>query len=233
VLADTGQQQARTARMAGIKTRHSSDSKLSEYLGSGKELLISELPTLRAALRQGIKFQEDRVTAKTNYPDKELTLDVARSVENQWLKANSELVSPKVISLKSLQRSLEKDWKKAKDIVWKRLNKKSEIATFEARLDKLLDISKCRCEIQLCAVKPPCEESKAGKKCKQGAHISCSCPREEKLPKLELLFIYKQREKTEEIGGMHTGRPDFPESTRQATYLVRKQAEEQGKAGKG
>ena len=109
--------------MAGIKTRHSSDSKLSEYLGSGKELLLSELPTLRAALRQGIKFQEDRVTAKTNYPDKEITLDVAKSVENQWLKANSELVSPKVISLKSLQRSLEKDWKKAKDIVWKRLKK--------------------------------------------------------------------------------------------------------------
>ena len=78
-------------------------------------------------------------------------------------------------------------------------------------------------------MKPPCEESKTGKKCKQGAHILCSCPREEKLPKLELLFIYKQRQKTGEIGGMQIGRPDFPESARQATYLVRKQAEEQGR----
>ena len=36
------------------KTRNTSGSKLAEYLGTGKELLTSEVPTLRAALRQAL-----------------------------------------------------------------------------------------------------------------------------------------------------------------------------------
>ena len=45
----------------GVKTRHASGSKLGEYLGTGRDLLNSELPTLRDVLRLGIKYQEDKV----------------------------------------------------------------------------------------------------------------------------------------------------------------------------
>ena len=63
----------------------------------------------------------------------------------------------------------------------------------------------------------------------QGAHITCSCPREEKLPVLELLFIHTQRQKVRDLGGMSIGAPDFPESQRQTNYQERRELDEQRK----
>lgn len=40
--------------MAGIKTRKQSYSMLSELVGSGKDFLPSEVPTLRAIVREGV-----------------------------------------------------------------------------------------------------------------------------------------------------------------------------------
>ena len=54
---------------------------------------------------------------KNTYSNLGLASDVAKVVVQQWLKANSELVPPKVLTLKSLQRSIGKDWKRATDIV--------------------------------------------------------------------------------------------------------------------
>ena len=42
------------------KTRHKSSSELSKYLGGGKELLETEVPTLRAALRNALLIREER-----------------------------------------------------------------------------------------------------------------------------------------------------------------------------
>ena len=36
----------------GLKTRHQSGSKLQDYVGPGKELNASEVPTLRAIIRR-------------------------------------------------------------------------------------------------------------------------------------------------------------------------------------
>ena len=72
--------------MASVKTRHSSGSKLSEYIGSGKDLLPSELPTLRALLRNGI--QKEKLVNSNFYPLSELALDIAKASEAQWIKAN-------------------------------------------------------------------------------------------------------------------------------------------------
>ena len=44
--------------MAGIKTRKQSYSKLSELVGSGKDFLPSEVPTLRAVIQKGILIRE-------------------------------------------------------------------------------------------------------------------------------------------------------------------------------
>ena len=40
------------------KTRHTSGSKLSEYIGVGQDFLPSEVPTLRGALRKILQLQE-------------------------------------------------------------------------------------------------------------------------------------------------------------------------------
>ena len=77
----------------------------------------SELPTLKAVLRAGIKLYEDKAETKQTYPIQELALDVAKLVEAQWLKANNELTPPKVSTRKSIQRRIETAWRRAQDIV--------------------------------------------------------------------------------------------------------------------
>ena len=109
--------------MASVRTRYNSESKLASFLGSGRDLLPSELPTLRAVLRAGIKLNEDKAETKQKYPIQELALDVAKLVEAQWLKANNELIPPKVSTLKSIQRRIQTAWRRAQDIVWKKEEK--------------------------------------------------------------------------------------------------------------
>ena len=95
-------------KISGAETRHKSQSRLANYVGSGKDLLPSKLPTLRAIIRQGIQFQDDKLvteeTAKVNYPGPEIALDLAKAVEAQYLEANHELRPPVICSLRSLQR---------------------------------------------------------------------------------------------------------------------------------
>ena len=40
------------------KTRNEVKSGLTDYLGTGKDMLVSELPTLRAALREAVLIRE-------------------------------------------------------------------------------------------------------------------------------------------------------------------------------
>ena len=76
-------------KKGGVKTRHTSGSKLGEYLGAGRDLLNSELPTLRDVLRLGIKYQEDKVctedTERNLYPVKHLIKDMAKEVNAMWI----------------------------------------------------------------------------------------------------------------------------------------------------
>ena len=144
--------------MASVRTRYNSESKLASFLGSGRDLLPSELPTLRAVLRAGIKLNEDKAETKQKYPIQELALDVAKLVEAQWLKANNELIPPKVSTLKSIQRRIQTAWR-----FGKKKKKITTIEIFKDTLDKLFDITKCRCKIFPCSVSPPCHDSRTGK----------------------------------------------------------------------
>ena len=71
----------------GVKTRKDSQSALSEYLGPNKALLGNELPTLRAILRQGLLFQEQKLsledTVKSKYPVSELVIDMSKALSDQ------------------------------------------------------------------------------------------------------------------------------------------------------
>ena len=61
--------------------------------------------------------------------------------------------------------------------------------TFDAKMDKVFEILKCRCIITAC------NKSVCGDKCKWGAHVKFSCPKQERIPKAELKFFFSQRQR--------------------------------------
>ena len=182
------------AAKGNVKTRHSSGTKLSEYLGVGRDLIKSELPTLRDVLRLGIKYQEEKVD-RTKYTVKDLVKDLAAAVNAQWLRANAEFVNNEkhqvVISEHGLEQRIEREWKMVQDIAWNRITKVKTVTTFEERLDKLLDITRCRCTKITCMER----ECLGPIECWPKNHITCTCSREMKLPVLDLQFLRSQRNK--------------------------------------
>ncbi|KAG7175683.1 hypothetical protein Hamer_G028638, partial [Homarus americanus] len=69
----------------------------------------------------------------------------------------------------------------------------------------------CKCSIQLCS-ESNCSHS--GKR-ENNSHIDCGCPREKKIPVLELEFIKAQRTKAEGQGSMQMGSIDYSETKKQ------------------
>ena len=72
-----------------VRTRHKSESSLTKYLSKSgestpKELLITELPTLRAILLLGLHLHEKKITMeevdKRNYSVPDLSYDLAAAV---------------------------------------------------------------------------------------------------------------------------------------------------------
>ena len=212
-----------------VRTRHKSENKMSLLFGSGQAFLESELPTLRALLRLGVKLREDQLvldgTAKNLYTTNKLAGDLAEAVLVQYRKANNEFKPPVVSTKKSLHSRIEKDWKRAELIAWN--GKKKNLEDFFSKLDRLYDITKCRCKIIPCSVKPPCLDARTGKFCRKEAHSDCVCLREQKLPELDLLFIHMQRQKIGEKGALFISTPDFKDSKRQVKKQSRKDLEKE------
>ena len=85
------------------------------------------------------------------------------------------------------------------------------------QLDKLFDILRCQCPIKLCT------EIGCSLNCKQEAHITCTCKREEKVPVLELRFIRSQRDKEGSNSSHIIGGKDESESKRQEKAIKNKE----------
>ena len=75
------------------KTRHTSGSKVSDYIGVGQDFLPSEVPTLRGALRKVLLLQEQHIVEddgdRRNLPLVHLLAQVAECVLAQWKKATT------------------------------------------------------------------------------------------------------------------------------------------------
>ena len=128
---------------------------------------------------------------RRNFTVRELSEKLAGEVTTIWCSSNPQFVPPVVSSSKSLADRISIAWKKFQSICHGRENKKTA-DTWTAKLDKLFDITICRCSIFLC------EESESqcsGSNCSAGAHINCTCPRSIKLPVLDLAWLKSQREK--------------------------------------
>ncbi|KAG7178262.1 putative leucine zipper transcription factor-like protein 1-like 9, partial [Homarus americanus] len=84
----------------------------------------------------------------------------------------------------------------------------NQCRTIELKLTKLWHKA---CSIQLCS-ESNCSHS--GKR-ENNSHIDCGCPREKKIPVLELEFIKAQRTKAEGQGSMQMGSIDYSETKKQ------------------
>ena len=140
--------------MTTVRTRHTSQSALSQDLGSGEPLLGNELPTMRGILRLGILIQEENLllcdVEKKHYPIDELVKEMTTALLKQWEKANISFSPPITISEKGVQSRLKRAWETVQKIVWKRKIKEDNVREFESKHDKLIDITKYKCEIKSC-----------------------------------------------------------------------------------
>ncbi|KAG7166056.1 hypothetical protein Hamer_G031261, partial [Homarus americanus] len=144
-----------------------------------------------------VELRHQRLFTKNvrNYTDKELINDMIVPLLHQWTKANALFKPPVINQCRTIELKLTKLWHKAVETSLGKGNlaRKNE---FLHTLDTLFDILTCKCSIQLCS-ESNCSHS--GKR-ENNSHIDCSCPREKKIPVLELEFIKAQRTKAEGQG---------------------------------
>ena len=147
---------------------------------------------------------------------------LAPAVRAKWNQTSAKLVlTPECSVLIKMTRIYEK----ALLINMNRLSAKAK-KIFIDKLDKIFDILVCHCLIQKCS-KLDCHPAH----CYDGAHITCSCPRVDKIPIKELLFIMDQREKVGLNGGQkQIGRAGKVEVRRQEKKNESKIEKIQGKA---
>ena len=200
-------------------TRASIKSSISQYIGSGKEFTLTELPTLREVLRYGVFLQEkykiEHDKDYRNYSIQDVAKDVLPSLLAQWKRANCEFKPPVIIQESSICRKIIKEWETARDISRKRISKKGQIEYFSIKLDKLFDLCKYQCPIK------PCDEINCNG-CINQVHVVCQCSRDEKIPILELPFMKAQREKIGVKSSMQIGLNDAKESNSQNKLQKRK-----------
>ena len=199
------------------KTRHTSGSKVSEYIGVGQDFLPSEVPTLRGALRKVLLLQEKHIMEddgdRRNLPLVHLLAHVAECVLAQWRKSNNKLSPPVIITGNALSQRLKTAWDNI-SLIARGKAKKADKVKWEEKLDKLLDLTVCQCRISICQG-PSTEKCPLPGKKECMGHISCDCVKDVKLPLLELKWIYFQRMKVGEKSGMGMVSSDMVETKRQ------------------
>ena len=160
--------------MSKYRTRHKSENNLTRLVGTGKDLIISELPTLRSAIQLGILLKEEKFQALEN-----IFGEVAKRIIEQWGKANAKLKQPVILHERSVKKKFEKFLYMAIRVA-KDKAKIGEKSLLHENLDKLFNITTCKHEIY------KCKEKNSGcnspDKCEKKVHIECSCPLEEKIP---------------------------------------------------
>ena len=199
------------------KTRHASGSKVGEYIGVGQDFLPSEVPTLRGSLRKILLLQEKYIMEedgdRRNLPMSILMLEVAESIVAQWSKSSNKFAPPVILTRNALASRLQTAWDNI-SLISRGKAKKADKIRWEAKLDKLLDLTVCQCEISICHGPPTKTCPLPGKKECMG-HITCHCKKELKLPILELKWIYYKRIKIGEKSGMGMVAGDMVETRRQ------------------
>ena len=126
------------------------------------------------------------------------------------------------MSLWQMLEQVTSDSKKKRKGKVKKMGKEmheNDRKVFVNSLDKLFDISSCRCPIV------PCAETDCSDDCEKKVHIQCNCSIEKKIPVIDLEFIYDQRMKHGVHGKFQIAGVDTIETTRQNKALEREALE--------
>ena len=216
------------SKAGGSKTRQQAGSHLRDYVGPGKEFLVSEAPTLRAIIQKGILMKEvamiEEEVSKSRVFVGDIVCSLAPLVQEQWKMSNAKFCPPVTITQKSLVRKLETLWKRVEGVAKGKPARKGDQEKIPELLDKLVDITTCPHQILFCS---EAGSDCPGKDCRYKAHIKCDCPREKKVPVLDLQWLAAQRAKTGEKSILMMTSDDKEETKKQnRTEKRRVEAEE-------
>ena len=142
-------------------------NKLRDFVGPGKTLPPADLPSLRDVLAAGIYLKETAVSKAKQKDIKSLSHELTDLVMSIYAKASKEFIpGVNMIGRESLVVKIERDWRKALDIVnnkGKGIKQKKE--TMRDKLDRIYSVLLCQCNIL------SCKEEGCLDTCKKGAHI--------------------------------------------------------------
>ena len=159
-------------------TRSRSISGLSKYLGGPAELLSSDIPTLRDVLRLVLYFQRYEAPNSYKICIPSLSRKAADHVLCAWNKSNSLFSSPVIISKNAIASRIQRAYNffaelaDSKGTTRHHVNKhqRSSKTSWVNELDRLFDITKCRCPITKCTF----EGTNCKSECKVSIKLSIS-----------------------------------------------------------
>ena len=213
------------------KTRNQSgNQKMREFVGKGKEFDKSEVPTIRAVIQQGLLIKENWIMAeeqlhRNEVSPQEIASSLAPLILAQWQKSNAKFIPPVTITEKSLLQKVLRLWKRVDKAALGNTTKAVK-AKVEEMLDTLLDITTCSHTIMLCS--EPGSGCLGQEECKIKVHIQCSCILPNKLPVMELEWLYVQRKKKAEQSDMKMGDVDWIETEKQVKAANNKAKKKSG-----
>src|ERR1700761_7105852 len=161
--------------MSQIKTRIQSSTLLHQLVGSGSELPVAELPTVRDLIRYGLYLREISEQDRHNYSTDQLVADITKGLLAQWYRANPQFSGSFINSHVRIKTKLKAIWKQVVKVSSGRA-KQDEKDKFMDKLDRLMDILTSKCIIK------PCAEANCSYVCLSCIHISYACSREKKIP---------------------------------------------------
>ena len=185
-------------------TRAATRNAVTDLIGPAKPLPVGDLASNRCVLQQMILLRLEDPRDNRHIPIKELARKTAELLIENWKKVNHKIVQyPVILSNQQIEARIIRLWGKADKVtsvkkgkVSGKSSKRRKSGEFEVEkkdfiesLDFFFDILNCHCVIKTCI------DLKCETKCEKEIHIQCSCPRDMKIPILELMFIYHQREK--------------------------------------
>ena len=207
---------------------------MSLCVGAAKKFASAYVPTNQAVIQTGLQLKQEKALEGVTdawYPIKEMAKDLVILIEAQWHKANSKFVQPVTISKRRMEDKILVLWNKVLGLAQGR-GKAAEKNNIEKSLNQLFDIVQCKHTIILCQKPFSCCSNV---KCKLGSHLSkdCKCPKDQKVPVLDLEWLRSQRDKQEEMGGMQMSATDYVETKKQNKAIENKTAiEEAGRKRK-
>ena len=118
------------------KTRQSMTF-MSKEFGTGKQLLVSELPTVHDILQYGILLKEQHEGSFRNCQITDIAKTMMEATISQWTKANALFQPPVILSAQQITKQITDLWHEASNIALKKVKREKQ-DTFNQKLDKLL-----------------------------------------------------------------------------------------------